>query len=114
MVGVTPLARCKKYGCKKVKHIHRKVKCAHLVPEPDNRWLGHVVRGSKEHIPNSAEKYALWLYHGTVPSSVVGPVPRSAVDKDPWLCLVATPSSAARRPVTQLSALKQKHPMALP
>jgi hypothetical protein len=31
----------------KVKHIHCKVKCAHLVPEPDNRLPKHVVPGSK-------------------------------------------------------------------
>jgi hypothetical protein len=34
----------------KVKHIHRKVKCAHLVPEPDSRGLDHVVPGSKRKI----------------------------------------------------------------
>ena len=32
---------------KETKHIHRKVKCAHLVPEPDSRWRSHVVPGSK-------------------------------------------------------------------
>jgi len=32
---------------KETKHIHRKVKCAHLVPEPDSRWHSHVVLGSK-------------------------------------------------------------------
>jgi hypothetical protein len=70
--------------------------------------------GSKEHIPNSAENYASWLRHGTVLSSAVGPVPNSAVDpirnsvvdKNSWLCHVATLSCAARRPPTQLQALK--------
>jgi hypothetical protein len=48
-VEVVPLALCNK-SClqKKGKHIHRKVKCAHLVPEPDSRWLDHVVPGSKK------------------------------------------------------------------
>ena len=32
----------------KSKQIHRKVKCAHLVPEPGIRWRGHVVPGSKK------------------------------------------------------------------
>ena len=30
------------------KHIHRKVKCAHLVPEPGSRWRRCLVPGSKK------------------------------------------------------------------
>jgi hypothetical protein len=29
-------------------YIHREVKCSHLFPEPDSRWLCHVVPGSKK------------------------------------------------------------------
>jgi hypothetical protein len=35
---------------KKIKHIHRKVKCAHLVLEPNSRCLDHMVPGSKRKI----------------------------------------------------------------
>jgi hypothetical protein len=74
----------------------------------------HVVLGSQEHVPNSAENDVPWLRHGTVPSSAMGPVPNSAMDlihssamdKNPWLSHVATLSSAARRPPTQLWAIK--------
>jgi len=34
---VCPLYFSKKYGLSKSKHIHRKVKCAHLVSEPGSR-----------------------------------------------------------------------------
>jgi hypothetical protein len=29
-------------------YIHREVKCSHLVPKPDSRWLCDVVSGSKK------------------------------------------------------------------
>jgi hypothetical protein len=32
-------------------YIHREVKCSHLVPEPDSRWLCYVVPGSKKEQP---------------------------------------------------------------
>jgi hypothetical protein len=49
-----------------------------------------------------------------VPSSAMDLIPSSAVDKNPWLRHVATPSSAVRRPLTQLWALKQKQPEVTP
>ena len=36
----------------KNKQIHRKVKCAHLVPESGSRWRRHVVPGSKRKSPH--------------------------------------------------------------
>ena len=45
---VCPLYFSEKYRLSKSKHIHRKVKCAHLVPEPGSRWRRHVVLGSKK------------------------------------------------------------------
>ena len=40
---VYPLYFSEKYSLSKSNHIHRKVKCAHLVPEPVSRWRRHVV-----------------------------------------------------------------------
>ena len=41
----------KKKILQKSKHIHRKVKCAHLVPEPCSTWRRHVVPESKKKNP---------------------------------------------------------------
>ena len=48
---VCPLYFSKKYSLSKCKHIHRQVKCVHLVPEPGSRWHGHVVLGSEKKNP---------------------------------------------------------------
>jgi len=49
---VCPLYFSEKCRVWKSKHIHRKVKCAHLVSEPGSRWHRHVVPGSKKKSPH--------------------------------------------------------------